>query len=64
MNNEGKILKMYAVWVNLSLQYLIIYPMLKPYITSLEDLFDPEGSDAPKLVESNMTNKPMGPYSL
>ena len=32
--------------------------------TSLEDLFDPEGGVMPKLVESNMTNKPMGPMSF
>ena len=52
---------MYAVWVNLSLKCPIIYPMPKPYITSLEDLFDSEGGDVPKLVENNMTNKPKGP---
>ena len=61
MNSEGKMLKMYTVWVNLSLKSPIIYRMLEPYITSLEDLFDPECGDGPKLVESNMTNKPMGP---
>ena len=38
--------------------------MPKPYITSLEDLFDPEGGVMPKLVDSNMTNKSMGPKSL
>ena len=38
--------------------------MPKPYITSLEDLFDLEGGVMPKLVESNMTNKTMGPRSL
>ena len=38
-----------------------IYPMPKPYITCLEDLFDPKSGEVPKLVESNMTNKPMGP---
>ena len=47
--------------VNLSLKCPIIYPMPTPYITSLEHLFDPEGSDVPKFVENNMTNKPMGP---
>ena len=36
--------------------------MPKAYITSLKDLFDPEGGELPKLVENNMTNKPMGPY--
>ena len=51
---------MYAVWVSLSLKRPIIYQIPKPYITSLEDLFDPESSDMPKLVENNMTNKPMG----
>ena len=50
---------MYAVWVSLSLKRQIIYQIPKPYITSLEDLFDPESSDMPKLVENNMTNKPM-----
>ena len=35
--------------------------MPKPYIISLKDLFDNEGGELPKLVESNMTNKPMGP---
>ena len=35
--------------------------MLKPYITSLQDLFDHEGGELPKLVENDMTNKPMGP---
>ena len=29
-----------------------------------KDLFDPEGGELPKLVESNMTNMPMGPKSL
>ena len=53
--------RMYAVWVNLSLKCPIIYLMHKPYITSLEDIFDHEGGDVPKLVENNMTNKPMGP---
>ena len=47
--------------MNLSLKYPVNYPMPKPYITSLKDLFDPEGGDLPKLVEGNMTNKPMGP---
>ena len=61
MNNEGKMLKKYAVWVNLSLKCPIIYLMPKPYITSLEDLFDPEGGDVPKLVENNITDKPMEP---
>ena len=61
MNIEGKMLKMNAVWVNLILKCPIIYLMPKPYNTSLEDLFDPEGGDVPKLVENNMTNKPMGP---
>ena len=56
--------KMYSVWVNLSFKCPIIDPIPKPYITSLEDLFDLEGSDVPKLVENNMTNKPMGPKSL
>ena len=61
MNSEGKMLKMYVVWVNFSLKCSIIYLMPKPYITSLEGLFDPEGGDVPKLVGINMTNKPMGP---
>ena len=61
MSSEGKMLKMYAVWVNLNLKCPIIYPMPKPYIISLEVLFDHEGGDLPKLVESNMANKPMGP---
>ena len=52
---------MYAIWVNLSPKCQINYPMPKPYITSLEDVFDPEGGDVPKLVDSNLTNKPMGP---
>ena len=47
--------------MNLSLKYPVNYPMTKPYITSLKDLFVPEGGELPKLVESNMTNKPMGP---
>ena len=51
--------RMYAIWVNLGLKCPIIYPMPKPYITSLEDLFYPECGDVPKLVENNMTNKPM-----
>ena len=61
MSSEGKIEKMYEVWVNLNLKCPIIYLKPKPYNTSLEYLFDPEGSDVPKLVENNMTNKPMGP---
>ena len=36
--------------------------MPKPYITSLKDLFDPKGGELPKLVENDMTNKPMEPY--
>ena len=36
--------------------------MPKSYIRSLKDLFDPEGGELPKLVENDMTNKPMGPY--
>ena len=59
--SEGKMMNMNAVWVNLSLKYPITYLMPKPYITSLEDLFDLEGGDVPKLVENNMTNKPIGP---
>ena len=50
--------------MNLSLKCLVNYPMPKPYITCLEDLFDSEGGDVPKLVENNMTNKPMRPKSL
>ena len=49
------------MWVNLSFKFPINHPMPKPYITSLKDLFDPEGGVTPKLVESNMTNKSMGP---
>ena len=64
MNNEGKMLQIYVVWVDMNQKYLIIYPMPKPYNTSLEDLFDPEGSALPKLVEINMTNKPMGPLLI
>ena len=33
----------------------------KPYITSLKDLFDPEGGVLLTLVENNMTNKLMRP---
>ena len=47
--------------MNLSLKCLVNYPIPKPYITSLKDLFDLEGGEFPKLVESNMTNKPMRP---
>ena len=39
-------------------------PNAQAYFTSLKDLFDLEGSDVSKLVENNMTNKPMGPKSL
>ena len=38
-------------------------PNTKPYITSLKDLFDHEGSVMPTLVENNMINKPMRPKS-
>ena len=38
--------------------------MPKPYIISLEDLFDPKGGDVSTLVENDMTNKPMRPKSL
>ena len=48
-------------WVNMSLKFPIIYPIPKPYITDLKDLFDLEGSVLPTLVEINITNKPMGP---
>ena len=50
--------------MNLSLKCLVNYPMPKPYIISLEDLFDLEGDVMPKLVKINMTNKPMGPKSF
>ena len=49
--------KMYAVWVNLNPKCLNNYQMPKPYIISLEDLFDPESGDVPTLVENDMTNK-------
>ena len=62
MNSEGKMLrKCMQSGVNFSLKCPIIYPMPKPYITSLEDLFGSEGSDVPKLMENNMINKPMRP---
>ena len=47
--------------MNLSLKCSVNYIKPKSYITSLKDLFDLEDSELPKLVESNMTNKPMGP---
>ena len=50
--------------MNLSLKCPVNYTMPKPYITGIEYLIDLEGGDIPKLVESNMTNKPMGPKSL
>ena len=49
-----------ALWVNLSFKCQINYPIPKLYITSLEDLLDPEGGVLPTLVKNNMTNKPMG----
>ena len=52
-----------ANWVNLNLKCPITYPLLKQYITSLKDLFDPEGGIRPTLVDNNMTNKTMGPDS-
>ena len=45
--------------MNLSLECAVNYLIPKPYITSLEDLFDPEGCVMPTLVENNMTNKLM-----
>ena len=45
--------------MKLSLKCPINYRKPKPYIKSLKDLFDLEGGELPKLVESNMTNKPM-----
>ena len=51
-----------ALWVNLSFKCPINYPMPKPYIISLKDLFDLKGGELPKLVENDMTNKPMRPY--
>ena len=47
--------------MNLNLKCPVNYPIPKLYITSLKDVFDPEGGVLPKLVQSNMTNKPMGP---
>ena len=38
--------------------------MPKPYIMSLEEIIHPEGGVMPKLVESKMTNKPLGPKLL
>ena len=53
-----------ALWVNFSLKFPVIYPIPKPYNTSLKDLFDLEGCVLPTLVENNMTNKPMRPKSI
>ena len=39
----------------------IIYPIPKPYITSLTDSFDLEGGVLLTLVKNNMTNMLMGP---
>ena len=61
MSRRQNVEIMYVVWVNLSLKCPIVYPLPKPHITSLEDLFDLEDGNVPKLVENNMTNKPMGP---
>ena len=47
--------------MNLSLKCPINYPMPKPYNTSVKYIFDNEADELPKLVESDMTNKPMGP---
>ena len=47
--------------MNLSLKCSVNYIKPKSYTTSLKDLFDLEDIELPKLVESNMTNKPMGP---
>ena len=46
--------------MKLILKCLVNYPMPKPYITNLKDLFHPEGGVMPKLVDSNMTSKLMG----
>ena len=50
--------------MNLNLKCLVNYLMPKTYITNLQDLFDLEGGVMPKLVESNMTKKPLGLKSL
>ena len=47
--------------MNLSIKCPVNYLMPKSYITRRKYLFDPKGGELPKLVESNMTNKPMGP---
>ena len=52
------------LWVNLSLECPLNYLRPNTYITSLKDLFHLEGGELTKLVDSNMTNKPMGPKSL
>ena len=50
--------------MKLALKCQVNYPMPKPYIISLKDLFDPESGELPKSVENNVTNNPMGPKSL
>ena len=53
-------MKVYAIWVKLSLKCPFIYLSTQPYITSSKDLFDYEGCVMSTLVENNMTNKLMG----
>ena len=50
--------------VNMNLKCTVIYLSTLAINYKLKDLFDPEGCVMPTLVESNMTNKPMGPKSL
>ena len=51
-------------WVNLSLNNLFNYPYLSHTLQAIEDLFDPKSCELPTLVESDMSNKPMEPYTL
>ena len=51
-------------WVNLSLNDLFSYPYLSHTLQVIKDLFDPKGCELPTLVESDIPNKPMEPYTL
>ena len=51
-------------WVNWSLNDLFNYLYLSHTLQVIEDLVDPKSCALPTLVESDIPNKPMEPYTL
>ena len=51
-------------YVKLNLNELFNYPYLSHTLQAITDLFDPKSCELPTLVESDMLNKPIEPYTL